>query len=308
MKTLFLALLTLNSFALVDYSDPAENMSQTPAVQTAPRVQKVGPTSAKKSQSSQGSFFSNYLEFSSSFASHKYNVNSEVGSYSKKYESLDLKGQISTDYDVFLAFEQSFYSGKSSNDGQNVSNERGNPLIILGFNWLEFGSPSEALTIDLTLGARLSTKGEFATTRTDKLIGFETSKRFYNVAFGFGYDYILTGPAKEISEMDIGNISNLYAKLGVVVSGDIKFLLTAVNSEVKASDDTNRESYLKKSIKYSYVKPEIVLTMGRSVDLSLGAVFQTRRPKQENIKDNLNLWSQTGLYGNSLMAGLGFSL
>lgn len=302
MKTLKFLIpfaLFINTFALVDYSDPAENEVSAP-VQSKASTPKA--TSSAKVSSVRRNNGPKYIELNSSFSSH------DVSYQSNKVESWNLQAKFETNYDIFLNLDHSFYSGKNTISNKSVSNESGNTRFILGVHWLEFGQASNALNLDLYAGASLKSKGEFATGRTDKIVGVETAKRFYNTAFAIGYEYTMTGTSDDKEETDIGNISTLFARLGVLVSNDIKFVLTAKNIAVASSDNQTNSNYLQKTIKYAYLKPELILSLTDSVGLTMGAVFRTRRPNAEQLSSNLKLWGQNGLYGNSIFAGLDFSI
>lgn len=304
MKTLFLSLiLSLNSYALVDYSDSSE--SSAPAVQrrtppSAPRA--VSRASAKKSTPSRG--FDRYLELSTSFSGMDYHNEQRSG----KVDEILVKGKIETDYNIFLKFEQPFYSGKYQDEQKSVSNERGNPSLVLGINWFEYGSSSDAITIDIHAGARLGGSGQFATKRTDKVVGVETSKRFYNFALSLGYELTLTGDSSDDEEQDIGNIGTMRAQLGWLVSNDISFVLTGATVSLGQSTNTSKLYTLEKEIKFAYVRPEVILGLGGGVDLTLAGLFRTRRANSEDISPRLKLWNAQGLYGNSVSAGLSFSI
>ncbi|EQC46346.1 hypothetical protein [Bacteriovorax sp. Seq25_V] len=303
MKTLFLSLiLSLNSYALVDYSDPSE--SAAPVVKrSAPVAAKaVNRSSARQSAPSRG--FDRYLELSTSFASLDYANDQRAG----KVDELLVKGKIETDYNIFLKFEQPFYSGKYQDDQKSVSNERGNASLILGINWFEYGSTSDAITIDLHGGAILGGSGEFTSKRTDKVVGVETSKRFYNFALSLGYELTLTGDSSDDKEQDIGNIGTMKAQLGWLVSNDISFVLTGATVTVNKSNNDSKANGLAKELKFAYVRPEVILGLGGGVDLTLAGLFRTRRVSSEDISSQLKLWNAPGLYGNSISAGLSFSI
>lgn len=302
MKTLKILLsltLTLNLYALVDYSEPSDNETSAPSVQSKSAPVKSNQSQARATRSSTGP---KYIEFKSSFFSHDSAVTA------KKVDALSLEAKFETNYDLFLNLEHTFYSGRNNLQNKSVSNESGNTLILLGVHWLEFGQASNALNFDIYAGARLKSKGEFASTRNDKIVGVETAKRFFNTAFSLGYEYTMTGTAEDKMETDVGNISTLFAKLGILVSHDIKFILSAKNVAIASSDNDTSASYLQKTIKYAYLKPELVLNLSDSVGLTLGGVFRTRRPNTTELSSDLRLWSLNGLYGNSIFAGLDFSI
>ncbi len=305
MKTLLISLvISLNSYALVDYSDSSETTNSRITKRSAPAATKVpvNRTTSRQSQPSRG--FDRYLELSTSFGSLDYGNDERSG----KVDQLLVKGKIETDYNIFLKFEQPFYSGKFKNQAKSVSNERGNASVILGLNWFEYGSSSDAITIDIHAGARFGGSGEFASKRTDKIVGVETSKRFYNFALSLGYELTLTGDSEDDTEQDIGNINTLKAQIGWLVSNDISFVLTGATVALAKSNNTSKSYILDKEIKYSYVRPELILGLGGGVDLTLASLFRTRRAKSEDISSQLKLWNTPGLYGNSITAGLSFSI
>ncbi|MCR9204934.1 MAG: hypothetical protein NXH75_10170, partial [Halobacteriovoraceae bacterium] len=185
--------------------------------------------------------------------------------------------------------------------------QAGNPEVILGFNWLQFGKKADLATVDLFGGLSFGQKdSDFATERTDKIVGISTAKRFHTLAVGLGYEYRMTGTGSE-NEMRIGNISKLSASLGWVVSKDIRFLVEGSTFKIGRGNDEFANFILDEDISFSSVKPQLQLKIGPMIDLTLGAQFRTRRLKQGALT-SARLWGLDAAYGNSVFSGLSFSI
>ncbi len=295
-------LFTSYSYSLVDYTDYDASSVRT-SRKSVKRSAKNNSISKRRTarRSTSGK---KYLDFSTSFSNSKFDTISRSG----KFDRLDFKASMATDYDLYLDVEYPMFSGRVYNDQDETSYQAGNPLVLMGLNWLQFGGRGEALNLDLEVGFRLSGSGEFASGRTDKIIGVSTSKRLGNVGLSFGYHYIFTGTSDKELESDIGNIAKVAFEAGWVVSSDIAFMIKAQNISLSKSDDLGRAIRLNETIKYSTITPKLQLQLASSVKMFMQAVFRMRRPKQEFLSGNLGLWHLDGLYGNSLSAGLGFDI
>lgn len=301
--TIFFSLLILLSniaHALVDYTDTEEFSAPSRKVQKrAPRITK---RSAPRRRSSSGG--KKYFEFASVFSNAKYVAAEREG----KVDRVDLNMRINTDYKFFVDLSYPMYSGKISDDQTDTSFQAGNPKMLIGLNWFQFGSSADALAIDFLGGVSFKGKSEFAAKRTDKHVGISTSKRIQQVGLTLGYNYTFTGSPDEVDASDIGNIQSLYAEIGVIVSSDILFMLRAENFTIGASDDDGRALRLENDIKYSVIKPQMKLRMSQAVDLVMEASFRMRRPKSEELSTSLGVWDLNSAYGNTLGAGLNISI
>jgi len=81
---------------------------------------------------------------------------------------------------------------------------------------------------------------------------------------------------------------------------------------VKLSESKSQErvSRLENEVSFGYITPTLSLVLSPGVGIDLGATFQTRRVKKED-QDSLlgaRLWELPGAYGNTLFAGLNFSI
>lgn len=276
---------TLNAHALVDYSEtgpgPAANNSATRL--QSPRVQ----TQSALIWKSDFSFAANY---------EATEINSE------KIGILNFNTHLQMPFNVF--FDLNYWQAQSKSGPQ-----KGNPKIILGFNWLRFGSPSEEARLDLYGGARFQGQSEMASSRVDKIFGVETTKRFGTFGLGIGYDLTMTGTPKKSTDMGLGTIQRIAVSGGWMVSNDIQFEVELENFKVNAGKDSSRVNRLTDVASFSTLSPKLNLTIVPSMTLELGARFRTNRPKS-----NLQQFSQAklfdlhGAYSNSLFAGLSFNI
>jgi len=293
------------TFALVDYS---ESQRFTPKNSGAKRVERREPptqTSVTRSSQSERSgqrrtgYFSTGLSYQ--------NDDIKLGDYSGSVSRIGINGHFETPYNIYLDAKYS-QAKLGSELSQSLGSEKtgfqvGNPEVMLGFNWLEFGGQMDAAHIDLLAGLHFGQNdSDYATQRTDKMIGIATAKRFYDFALGLGYQMIITGDADE-TELSIGNITKITASLGWVVSSDIRFLVEANNYSIGRSTDLVSNKLLEKE-KVSVLSPQLILAISPMMDLSLGAHLSSRRLQNESLL-GAKLWNLNGLYGNSLYVNMG---
>ena len=285
--TLSLLLCSTPAYSLVDYT---EKSTFRPKRSGASRVKapKVESTSTTTNRSSRSSGPSGMVSAALIFQDD----NVKLGDVSGKAQSIGIKTHFQTNYNIFL--DASYAQAKMDNSlyGGDSSYQKGNPEVTLGFNWLRFGNPMEEATIDLIAGASIGqSNSDFGSSRTDKIFGVTTAKRFYDFAIGIGYTMRVSGQADE-SELAIGNVSVLSASLGWVVSQDISFLVEGNSYTIGRSTDSVANKLDEKE-KVSVVSPQLILKMSPMIDLNLGANFATRRLKDETLL-GARLWNLPG--------------
>lgn len=308
MKAKILSIIALcftqYSYALVDYSETegykSSSSTRKTKRSTAPRITQKAPPKTRAASSGGPTM----LEFSTSFEQQKVSGHDVDGNVNK----VSFSGHIQTQYNLYLDFSYWAASNKLNTMEEASNYEQGRPEFILGFNWLRFGAAQEMATVDIYGGATFKGKDDIASTRTDKIVGIETSKRFYDFAVAIGYEYVLSGSTTDPLELSIGNISTLKTSLAWVVSGDINFVLEG--GMVSVGDDSASDNTYKllDEAKFSYVKPSLNLGLSRSINFEMGGVFRTRRAKDVDTLVDAKLWNVPGAYGNSLFAGLNFSI
>ena len=286
LKSLSLSLAVLTSLearALVDYtessnSEPARSTSRPQSVQ---RVD--GNSSRSLTWKADYSLITNYeaMEISGN-----------------KVGVMNVAAHVQTPFNIYL--EGSYWHANTENGSQ-----AGNPKFILGFNWLRFGSPSEEARLNLYGGMRLSAKDELATSRTDKIFGAETTKRFGTFGLGLGYDLTMTGTKKRSDEMQVGNIHRIVASAGWMVSNDIQFEIEAENFKVSPS---TKGAGLSEATNFSTLSPKLNLGLAPAVNLELGARFRMKKAKESLNLASAGLFDLHGVQSNSLFAGLNLSI
>jgi hypothetical protein len=311
MFTFFLAssFVSFSGHALVDYSQSesytpknsgARSVKAAPA--SAPRAAKVQRSVSRSASSGQ----SGKTHFSSELSYGSQNI--KLQDVEAKTNVMRFNGHFATDYNIFLDASY-FQTSSSSTDligDATADQEKGNPELKLGFNWLNIGQAAEAVTVDLYGGYSFGQNNSiFATSRDDRIVGVSTAKRFHHFVIGLGYELRMTGDAIE-SERQVGNITALEANLGWVVSNDIRFLLNAKSYQVSAGDRALGLN-LDRTLKFSTITPKMILSLAPMINLNLAAQFRTRRLKDNDTLD-ANLWSLDAAYGTSLIAGLSFTL
>ena len=298
--SLFTLLVSFNAYSLVDYTETSSkkfNTSRPQASKAIKRVQAAAPT--KKKNSSSG-----YFDLGLNYESLDVKSSETNG----KVDKINFHGHFQTNFNMFVDVSHWAASTSRSQISNSSEIQQGNPKLIVGFNWLRFGQPIEMATIDFIAGVSMAAKSDFSTSRTDKIVGVETTKRFYNFALALGYELNLTGSPDDIEETAVGSISTLKASLGWRVSNDIRFAVNAGNVRISKSTDTDRVNALEQDETFSYVSPKISLGITPSVLLDLGATFRSKKPVNQEALIGAKLWGIPGAYGNSISAGLNISI
>lgn len=278
----------MSAHALVDYS---ESPSET--------IKKEGPLNRSATRLEGQRSESTSLIWKSDFS---FSANYEAREIeTEKMGVINLNTHVQTPFNVF--FDLSYWNAQNSIGSQN-----GNPKGIIGFNWLRLGDPSNEAKFDIYAGAKFAGSSELASSRTDKIFGLETTKRFGTFGLGLGFDTTLTGAPKNSTDMSIGNIQRIVVSGGWMVSNDIQFEFEVENFKVNESTDTNVTNRLEKSVTFSALSPKLNLILSPGVGLEMGARFRTNKPKTNQDLKSAKLFDLHGAYSNSLFAGLNLSL
>ena len=278
---LLISLFTLTqTYALVDYTEEEAFVPQSSGASSVAKKAPAPRSVTKPKRSARSGGPSIGISMGASYGTQDVELEGNTG----KVDMMGFDAQFQTRYNVFM--NVSYYQAKSSDANlvtEDTGFQAGNPEVILGFNWLQFGKKADLATVDLFGGLSFGQKdSDFATERTDKIVGISTAKRFHTFAVGLGYEYRMSGTGSE-DEMRIGNISKLSASLGWVVSRDIRFLVEGATYRVGRGDDEFAPSVLEEDVSFSSVKPQLQLKIGPMIDLTLGAQFRTRRLKQGTL-------------------------
>lgn len=283
---IFLFTLSFSAHALVDYSEAIPD-SKIPAKNNSAMQLQV-PHSESKS-----------LIWKSDFS---FNTNYEATEIdSEKVGVFNLNTHLQTPFNIYV--DASYWNAQTKSSSQS-----GNPKVLIGFNWLRFGNPSDEARLDIYGGAKLPGSSLLGSSRTDKIFGVETTKRFGTFGLGLGYDLTVAGSPKKVQDMSIGNINRITISGGWMVSNDIQFEMELENFKINQSSDTSRSNYLMKSISFSTFSPKLNLTIAKGVSLELGARFRTNKPKTDQELASAKLFDLHGAYSNSLFAGLNLNL
>jgi hypothetical protein len=300
-------LISSNAFALVDYSDADDFKPKNSGAESVKRNPPPSSSSSSVSEAPKQRAVRRQGKALFSLGSSYESVNYHLGANSGKVDFTRFAGRFQTNYGVFIDANYWRADNKSSLLGEK-GDMAGNPEVVLGFNWLEFGGRENGTDIILKAGASIAEQGNnFARSGTDKIVGIETSKRFYDFALGLGYDYRLTGTPGAIEEAQIGNIGKLYASFGWMATPDIQFSVDAATYSIKGSDDETRLNRISNNLSFGYISPKLTLGLSPLFALELGALFRTKRLSDESTV-NARLWNFPGAYGNSIFAGLGIAL
>lgn len=313
LVTQFFLLPSITCYALVDYTErtnssrsSVSNTTQNNPVSSSPNIiQRSAPRNTQRNA------FSPSLRFGTQYETIKINTN-EMNNESVDF--LRVHTQIVTSYDVFFDFrywispsEKLEELGHQGREGQFY---QGNPRIIMGLNWVDFGSGPTSGNIDLYggLSMKATDSSAFGHSRNDIIVGVLTSKRFYNFALGIGYEFIKTGGPSKSEELGIGNIQKLYSHLAWRVRPDIRMMLEGATYRINNGDQASRAYSLSETQTFSSLTPSLLLRLSPIIDLRLGATFQTNKVDDVTDMVRARLWDIQGLYGNRLFTGLKFSI
>jgi hypothetical protein len=281
--SLWLVIFSVKAHALVDYSET--NATPSSAIKTM--------TKTTSSSEAKGLIWKSDISMAANYESAEYQ--------SKQIGLINLNTHLQTPFNVYM--DLTYWHAQSK-----TTSGSGNSKVLLGFNWLRFGSASDEARFDFYGGARFSGKSELASSRTDKIFGVETTKRFGTFGLGLGYDYTMVGrPAKQ-SDMSIGNIHRISVSGGWMVSNDIQFELEMESFKVSESSSGHGANDLSKSISFSTLSPKLNLTIVPSVTLELGARFRTNKAKSDQDLSSAKLIDLHGAYSNSLFTGISFNI
>lgn len=232
-------------------------------------------------------------------------------SFTSHYESMEIKGEkygvlkfdthVQTPANIF--FNASYWHAQTGK-----TNSSGNPKLVLGFNWLKFGSPSDEAKLDLYAGVKLKSNSLLGSSRTDKVFGIETTKRFGTFGLGIGYDLTMVGRAGLVDEMAIGNINRLVVSGGWMVSQDIQFELELENFKVTNSSDTGVVNRLKENVSFSTFSPKLNLGLAPAINLEMGARYRIKKAQESANLINGRVFDLNGANANSLFAGLNLTI
>ncbi len=286
LSTLFL--LSFNAYALVDYSETVND----PNPKAMPNQLTSKMPNAARSESKSLIWKSDF-SFATNYESMEIDAD-KIGVF-------NLNTHVQTPFNIYL--DLTYWQAQ-----EKLGSQSGNPKAIIGFNWLRFGSPADEAKFDFYGGGRFAGTSDLASSRTDKIFGVETTKRFGTFGLGLGYDISLTGAPKKEADMGIGNIHRIIVSGGWMVSNDIQFEIELENFKIAESNDKSRANYLLKSVSFSTLSPKLNLTLVPAVNLELGARFKTNKAKLDQNLASAKLFDLHGVYSNSLFAGLNFNL
>jgi hypothetical protein len=281
-------LFSTNASALVDYSESVGSSKGSGAApQSMTKIQ--GPAGAKE----RGLTWKADFSFIANYESMEIDGN--------KYGVMNFGTHIQTPANIYL--DANYWSASSDEGSQN-----GNPKIILGFNWLKFGSPADEARVNIYGGARLSSSSKLGTSRTDKIVGAETTKRFGTFGLGIGYDLTMAGEPKNTDEKAIGNITRLVVSGGWMVSNDIQFEIEVENFKINKAKNETRPNRLVETTTFSTISPKVNLGLAPAINLELGARFRMKKAKEEADLMSARVFDLHGANANSLFAGLNFTI
>jgi hypothetical protein len=273
---------SVNAFSLVDYSD------SEPATKANMNMAKI---SNRESSSS--------LIWKSDFSLE---TNYELLKINQEKVGLfNIGTHIQTPFNVY--FDARYWQASS-----NLGSSAGNPKLILGFNWLRIGSPSDMAAFNLYGGGMLSSNSPLGSSRTDKIFGIETTKKFGNVGLGIGFELGMSGAPKKSTEMAIGNTQKIEISGGWMATNDIQFEVSAENFKINKNSEFATALSLQKELSYSTLTSKMNLQIFPAVNFEFGARFPMKRAKSEQDLGQAKLINNHGTYSSSVFSGLNLSI
>ena len=291
----------LKSYSLVEYHNESNSFRSAP-----PKIPKRTPPKIK-SLKTRIKTRTPYQRTSSKLFDLSMGVETIDTETNEKNSSFVLDTFVQTPYNIFLTSSLRYARISSEKTGKK---RQGNPTVIIGVNWLRFGNINDRVTVDFYGGLRFGQQDStIATSRTDKIVGFHTSKRFHTFTFGIGIEEHLTGiPGLKSGEPAIGNIRKLGSFLSWQSGKDILFLLKGGTYQISANDETVDLKALPFDISWGYLSPMLKLTLSPATSLFLGADFRTHISAKTFPLQKARLWDFPGVYGTGLKTGLSINL
>ncbi len=311
LRVLLISTVGFRSFALIDYSDSASSSGNSNGAikMNAPRqIPTISQINSGSAEVARGDRLLQGFSLSAKYDALKLDAGTKKGAVN----ILTFDGHVETPANIFLDLSYSGISSKLiSIAPQESSFQSANISILLGLNWLKFGSVTDLAMLNLVGGVNFApSQSDFSSSRIDKIVAVQTSKRFNTFIIDLGYELTLSGEVDNNQEVDIGNIQKFYSKLGWVVSPDIAFQLEGATVTIKNSDNFTRDisRRLMTEVDFGYLSPKLNLGLGKMVELELGAIFRmTKAQKLEQLVD-ARLWNTKGLYGDVLYSALILSI
>lgn len=281
---LFLLSFSTNLFALVDYSDSDSSASKT----TNTSSMKMSPR-----ESSSALIWKSDFSLETNYELLKINQ--------EKVGLLNIGTHVQTPFNVY--FDARYWQANT-----NTGSSAGNPKLIMGFNWLRLGSQADMASLNLYGGAMLSSNSTLGSSRTDKVFGVETTKKFGNFGLGIGFELSLSGAPKKSTEMAIGNAQKIEISGGWMATNDIQFELSAENFKINKNSENVAANSLQKDLSYSTLTSKMNLQIFPAVNFEFGARFPMKRAKSEQDLANAKLINNHGTYSSSVFSGLNLSI
>lgn len=308
--SLIASLFAFDAFSLVEYAEdsapaPARKRSRpSPRVKRKAAPRAVSQSSASSSRSS-GKSWMNMFELKSQYIAEDVNMGEDTAKVTKY--NFDLHAKLTSSIKADIKYQM--ISSKNETLSSTSQSQKGNPEVVFGLNWINFGERGNRTNVDVLVGHRWGVTGsEFASSRNDFILGVQTFKSIGPFALGLGYTVDLTGNPQSASESYIGNIQTLKASLGWMVSSEIRMAVHASRINVQQSGTEENYNILNNDIEFTIINPELSLSLGPMVDLTFGGHFRSQSEEFQSGYEDIRLPQYIALWGNSIYTGLDFAL
>ncbi|MEK6624700.1 MAG: hypothetical protein AABY86_07020 [Bdellovibrionota bacterium] len=303
----FVFLFPYTSQALVDYSD--ESSAAPKRTFTPKNSESSSPSNASRVSTSTTSTRSDsHAPLIFSFSPRYEVMTIKKSNRESKVRATGLEARVNSPWNFHFDMKYAMYSTDDQELSEETGQQKGNPELKIGIDWLDFGGAQDRTTLTLIAGATLAASNStLGSSRTDKIAGLETTKRFYSFGLGLGYELHLVGNPKHEEEMEIGNIHHIYGGVDFELSPDIGVGIMADNYNIGAAGGSTRANHLEKKLSFSSIATSLTLRPQGFFALELGARFNTKRVQSPESMANARLWGLPGAYGNTIYTGLGVS-
>lgn len=311
LLVLMTLLVSYNSYALVDYSEPVAVPEKKSAAKNTTNTEGPKASSPAPSEVGSGPSFSFTKAFTDLFGNLKFASTVGVGAKVDelpdlaKYNKYTFDLRVESNFHFF--FQGKYWIGEAKrfeDQSFNKQSQRGNAELLLGFNFLKIGSSSDLATMDLWAGMDLPSSSLLAHSRKDQLFGVELSKRFRIMGFGLSYEYRKAGSPKRVLELMPGNMQMTKVTLGWIMTSDIQFHTDYSYYAIAENRQNNRQF---EKVAFSKLTPKFVLNLYPAMDLSLGGEFMVKRIDANKFQQFLDAkFFKTTPYGTSLFSELTF--
>ncbi len=311
--TICIFILSFSLYALEDYTyeEGSDYSASSSSTRIAPNSGFFPKTSVQKSVERKAAISKKSFKGSDIAVSTSFKSIDIASSNAEKAKIVDFNIIMNTGLNVALGLYHwrtvSVDGNYFEKDSKNKSHS-GNTKLYARFNWLKFGESHDATSVDLLAGYSMGKESSLLATSSDvKMVGIRTFKQFYILALGIGYKMYFHDSTTLKDEVAISDVKNIHGNLTWIISSNLGFS-TEVGSYSISGKKSSSDLFAQK-LEYSYIQPRLRFKIARRLNIELETIYSNI----ESFKKNPNfldarLWNYKGAYGNSISAGLIFTI